>query len=168
MRRSVHEFMVAMKDSGLSTSQLNTLMRLHYRGSCPVSGISDELGLTAAAASQIVDRLGGMGVIERTEDPKDRRGRQVRLTAQGRGLVAPGEVERMKSPSRSPARGASARGALPRAIRYLGHYRRDTALAYAALLLATGAQLMVPLLIQRMIDGVTRGVVSQETASLPR
>ncbi len=68
----------------------------------------------------------------------------------------------MKRSSASPARGV-----LPRAIRYLGHYRRDTALAYAALLLATGAQLMVPLLIQRMIDGVTRGVVSQQTASLP-
>src|SRR3990170_2692603 len=95
MRRSVHEFMVAMKDSGLSTSQLNTLMRLHYRGSCPVSGISDELGLTAAAASQIVDRLAGMGLIERSEDPKDRRVRQVRLTAKGRGLVARGVHARL-------------------------------------------------------------------------
>jgi DNA-binding MarR family transcriptional regulator len=90
MRRSVHEFIVAMKDSGLSTSQLNTLMRLHYRGSCQVSGISDELGLTAAAASQIVDRLVGMGLIERSEDPKDRRVRQIRLTAKGRGLVGRG------------------------------------------------------------------------------
>ena len=95
MRRSVHEFMVAMKDSGLSTSQLNTLMRLHYRGSCPVSGISDELGLTAAAGSQIVDRLAGMGLIERSEDPKDRRVRQVRLTAKGRGLVARGVEARL-------------------------------------------------------------------------
>ncbi len=95
MRRSVHEFMVAMKDSGLSTSQLNTMMRLHYRGSCPVSGISDELGLTAAAASQIVDRLAGMGLIERNEDPTDRRVRQVRLTAKGRGLVARGVEARL-------------------------------------------------------------------------
>ena len=95
MRRSVHEFMVAMKDSGLSTSQLNTLMRLHYRGSCPVSGISDELGLTPAAGSQIVDRLAGMGLIDRSEDPKDRRVRQVRLTAKGRGLVARGVEARL-------------------------------------------------------------------------
>jgi DNA-binding MarR family transcriptional regulator len=95
MRRSVHEFMVAMKDSGLSTSQLNTLMRLHYRGSCPVSGISDELGLTAAAASQIVDRLAGMGLIERSEDPTDRRVRQVRLTTRGRSLVARGVEARI-------------------------------------------------------------------------
>jgi DNA-binding MarR family transcriptional regulator len=108
MRRSVHEFIVAMKDSGLSTSQLNTLMRLHYRGSCPVSGISDELGLTAAAASQIVDRLAGMGLIERTEDPRDRRVRQVRLTTKGRGLVARGVEARLAwvrdLASRIPAR----------------------------------------------------------------
>jgi DNA-binding MarR family transcriptional regulator len=95
MRRSVHEFMVAMKDSGLSTSQLNTLMRLHYRGACQVSGISDELGVTAAAASQIVDRLAGMGLIERTEDPTDRRVRQVKLTSRGRSLVARGVEARL-------------------------------------------------------------------------
>ena len=69
----------------------------------------------------------------------------------------------MKTPSRPRPAG----GVLPRAIGYLGHYRRDTALAYAALLLATGAQLVVPLLIQYMIDGVTRGVASQQAASLP-
>jgi DNA-binding MarR family transcriptional regulator len=90
MRRSVHEFFRAMKDSGLSPSQLNTLMRLHYRGSCPVSGIGDELGVTAAAASQIVERLAGMGLIERNEDPSDRRVRNVTLTAKGRSLVARG------------------------------------------------------------------------------
>jgi DNA-binding MarR family transcriptional regulator len=95
MRRSVHEFMVAMKDSGLSTSQLNTLMRLHYRGSCPVSGIRDELGVSAAAASQIVDRLVGMGLIERSEDPTDRRVRQITLTSRGRSLVARGVKARL-------------------------------------------------------------------------
>ncbi len=90
MRRSVHEFILAMKDSGLSPSQLNTLMRLHYRGPCQVSGIGDELGLTAAAASQIVERLSGMGLIERSEDPSDRRVRHVALTSKGRGLMAHG------------------------------------------------------------------------------
>ena len=68
----------------------------------------------------------------------------------------------MKRPSRS-----TSPGALARAIRYLGHYRREASLAYGALLLATTAQLVVPLLIQRMIDGVTQGVVSRQVASLP-
>jgi len=95
MRRSVHEFILAMKDSGLSLSQLNTLMRLHYRGPCQVSGIGDELGLTPAAASQIVERLSGMGLIDRSEDPNDRRVRQITLTSKGRGLVARGVEARI-------------------------------------------------------------------------
>jgi DNA-binding MarR family transcriptional regulator len=36
-----------------------------------------------------------MGLIERSEDPRDRRVRQVRLTAKGRGLVARGVEARM-------------------------------------------------------------------------
>ncbi len=90
MRRSVRSFIMAMKDSGLSSSQLNTLMRLHYHGSCPVSAIGDELGVTAAAATQIADRLAGMGLIERAEDPADRRVRRIRLTDPGRKLVRRG------------------------------------------------------------------------------
>jgi len=66
----------------------------------------------------------------------------------------------MKRRSGSPS-------SLARAVRYLGRYRRETAMAYGALLLATGAQLMVPLIIQRMLDTMTRGVVSLQVASLP-
>ena len=95
MRRSVHEFILAMKDFGLSPSQLHTLMRLHYHGSCPVSAIGGDLGVTAAAASQITDRLAGMGLVERIEDPNDRRVRQVVLTPQGRSLVARGVEARL-------------------------------------------------------------------------
>lgn len=95
LRRSVHEFILAMKDSGLSASQVNTLMRLHYRGPCPVTGIGDDLGLTPAAASQIVDRLVSMHLIERTEDPRDRRVKQVALTPQGRRLVGRGIEARL-------------------------------------------------------------------------
>ena len=37
---------------------------------------------------------------------------------------------------------------LGRAIRYLGHYRRTTYLAYFFLVISVGAQLMVPQLVQ--------------------
>jgi len=56
---------------------------------------------------------------------------------------------------------------LGRAIRYLGNYRREAAFAYAALLLATGAQLVVPQLIQRIIDAVTQGLAAQRVLALP-
>jgi ATP-binding cassette subfamily B multidrug efflux pump len=56
---------------------------------------------------------------------------------------------------------------LGRAIRYLGHYRRETTLAYTALILATGAQLMVPRLIQMLIDSLTKSLVASRVAALP-
>ena len=63
---------------------------------------------------------------------------------------------------------ADTRRSLSRAIRYLGRYRRDAALAYGALLIATTSQLMVPLLIERIIDTVTEGVAARAAAALPQ
>ena len=47
---------------------------------------------------------------------------------------------------------------LRRAIGFLGHYRRLTIYAYVAMLISLVAQLMVPQLIQNILDAVTRGV----------
>ncbi|HMQ33565.1 MAG TPA: ABC transporter ATP-binding protein [Chloroflexaceae bacterium] len=47
-------------------------------------------------------------------------------------------------------------GALGRAIRYLGGQRRAATIAYGALVVATVAQLAVPILVQTMIDAVTQ------------
>jgi DNA-binding MarR family transcriptional regulator len=87
MRRSMHEFMDSMKDTGLSMPQLTTLIRIRYHGPCPISGIGDDLGVTTAAASQMVDRLVHMGLLERSEDPDDRRVRHVHLTSEAVALV---------------------------------------------------------------------------------
>lgn len=54
---------------------------------------------------------------------------------------------------------------LRRAIGYLGHYRRTALLAYGALILSLGAQLLVPQMVQNMLDAVTRGTVAQQFAS---
>ena len=56
---------------------------------------------------------------------------------------------------------------LGRAIRYLGHYRKMTLAAYAALLISVGAQLMVPQLVQRILDAITRGVTAAQLAQVP-
>lgn len=53
---------------------------------------------------------------------------------------------------------------LGRAIRYLGHYRGVTALAYVALFLSTAAQLMVPQMVQNILDSVTQGMATQQLA----
>ena len=62
MRRSMRDFKRFMDDSGLSPSQINALMRLHYRGKCGVSDIGEHLGVTNAAASQMVDRMVQLGL----------------------------------------------------------------------------------------------------------
>ncbi len=54
-----------------------------------------------------------------------------------------------------------------RAIRYLGHYKRLTLMAYSFLFVATAAQLMVPQLVQRIIDAVTNGFTARQLARLP-
>lgn len=61
----------------------------------------------------------------------------------------------------------SGSGGLGRAIRYLGKQRRTTIIAYGALLIATVAQLIVPQLLQNMIDSVTNGALANEVLKRP-
>jgi ATP-binding cassette, subfamily B, multidrug efflux pump len=70
-------------------------------------------------------------------------------------------------PIPSNQRGRPNFAALGRAIRYLGHYRRLAFLAYMFLFLATGAMLMVPQLVQNMLDAVTNGFIAGKLAALP-
>jgi len=90
MRRSFHDFKHYMDASGLSPSQVNALMRLYHSEACGVSDIGEHVGISNAAASQMVDRLVQMGLVERAEKPGDRRMKQLTLTAQGRTLVDKG------------------------------------------------------------------------------
>lgn len=87
MRRSMRDFMHSMKASGLSMPQLSTLMRLYYHESCGVSEIGSQLGVTNAAASQMIERLVRQGLLERAEHPEDRRAKQLKLTSKGRALI---------------------------------------------------------------------------------
>jgi DNA-binding MarR family transcriptional regulator len=87
MRRSFRDFMA---QTGLSPSQVVTLMRLHHCQSTGVSEIGGDVGITTPAASQLVDRLVLQGLLERTEDPDDRRCKQVSLTEKGKRLVEDG------------------------------------------------------------------------------
>ena len=90
MRRSFRDFRHFMAQTGLSPSQVGTLMRLRHCQSTGVSEIGGDVGITTPAASQLVDRLVLQGLLERTEDPNDRRYKQVSLTNKGRRLVEDG------------------------------------------------------------------------------
>ena len=56
---------------------------------------------------------------------------------------------------------------LGRAIRYLGRYRLTATLAYAALFISIGAQLVVPQLVQNVLDAVTESVFARQILALP-
>lgn len=56
---------------------------------------------------------------------------------------------------------------LIRAIRYVGHYRRLALIAYGSLFVATAAQLMVPQLVQGIIDRVVNSYVASQIMTLP-
>lgn len=56
---------------------------------------------------------------------------------------------------------------LGRAVRYIGQYRWLAFLAYGSLFIATAAQLVVPQLVQRIIDTITNAYAANEILKLP-
>lgn len=73
----------------------------------------------------------------------------------------------MRSKMKSPQRSRMSFAGLVRGIRYLGHYRKLALWAYLALFISTGAMLMVPQLVQNIIDAVSDGFIAQKLGSIP-
>lgn len=87
MRHSMCDSFLFTKEKNLSMSQMGALLNIHRQRVCSVSDISDELGITSAAVSQMLERLVQQGLVERTEDPNDRRAKQIILTDKGRQVI---------------------------------------------------------------------------------
>jgi DNA-binding MarR family transcriptional regulator len=87
MRKAMCGVVYVASRHGLSRSQVGALFQLSHRGASSVAHIGDRLGVTSAAASQMLDRLVQQGLIARSEDPNDRRAKQVTLTEEGRRFV---------------------------------------------------------------------------------
>ncbi|GJQ37536.1 MAG: MarR family transcriptional regulator [Anaerolineaceae bacterium] len=85
--RSMRNYMHFVKASGLSLSHFGILMHLYYRGANDISEMGEHLDITVAAASQLINRLVEEQLVDRAESPKDRRVRQLTLTAKGRALI---------------------------------------------------------------------------------
>jgi DNA-binding MarR family transcriptional regulator len=96
MQRSMSGWRQYVRASGLSMPQFSILMRLNYRGGCGISNISEHMDISTAAASQLVDKLVQASLLERTEDPHDRRAKQVTLSPKGRQFIAQGIEERYR------------------------------------------------------------------------
>ena len=96
MHHSMRERAHFAKATGLSMPQFGILMQLHYRHNCGVSDLSERFDITSAAASQLVDKLVQSGLIQREEDPHDRRAKLLNLTEKGRDLIQQSMEERYR------------------------------------------------------------------------
>jgi DNA-binding MarR family transcriptional regulator len=95
MTRSMHDWTGYVKSSGLSMPQFRLLMQLYYQGTaCGISQISDDMSITNPAASQLVDKLVHSGLLDRAEDPHDRRAKMVTISEKGRKFVKDGIEQR--------------------------------------------------------------------------
>jgi len=72
------------KKSGISMSQIAAMIKLNKNTVCGVTDLGDELGVSSAAASQLLERMVQQGSVVRTEDPQDRRSKRLVLSEEGR------------------------------------------------------------------------------------
>jgi DNA-binding MarR family transcriptional regulator len=96
MHRSMRGWGLFAKSIGLSMPQFSILMQLHHRGNCGIGDVSERFDITSAAASQLVDKLVQSRLIQREEDPHDRRAKLLNLTGKGRELIQQGIEERYR------------------------------------------------------------------------
>ena len=90
MHRSMRNVICYARKSGFSMSHIGALFHIHHEGKCGVTELGNHLDVTSAAASQMLDRLVQKELILRTEDPKDRRGKQIVLTTKGNQVLEDG------------------------------------------------------------------------------
>jgi DNA-binding MarR family transcriptional regulator len=72
----------------LTVSQVRSIYFLAAHGSLTISGLASLLEMGKPAASILVQQLVERELVERSEDPQDRRRTWVRLTARGEHLVS--------------------------------------------------------------------------------
>lgn len=94
--RSMRDQSRYVKSLGFSMPQFFLLMQVYYRKQCGISDLSEHMEITAAAASQTVEKLVQSGLLDRAEDPSDRRAKQITLSIKGRELIEKSINERFR------------------------------------------------------------------------
>lgn len=87
MQRAKQQWEAVAEQSGLSLAQLHTIWLLKNDDTSMVQ-LASQLLCDASYVTGIVDRLAEQGLVERRENPRDRRVKLVVLTTQGRKLCA--------------------------------------------------------------------------------
>lgn len=79
-------FMVAKK-LNVTTTQMGALLHIHKIGIGNVSSIGSVLGITNSATSQMLDKLVDIGLLDRAEDPDDRRKKILEISEKGEDIL---------------------------------------------------------------------------------
>lgn len=81
--RAIRREMRAGRDPSLSVPQFRALLFLRREPNVGLGAAADHLGITAGAASELIERLVRQGLVDRDADPRERRRIRLRLTKRG-------------------------------------------------------------------------------------
>jgi DNA-binding MarR family transcriptional regulator len=96
MRHSMRGFVRYSKEAGISVPQIAALFRIQDAQAGGVAHVGEDLGITSAAASQMLERLVRQGLVRRIEDPADRRSKRLSITEKGMAIVQKGIYARQQ------------------------------------------------------------------------
>ena len=85
--QSLTDFFNYLKHTDLSLLQAYALTHLSFKGPIKISELCEHMMVSPGAASQLVDRLEKLELVERIADPKDRRVRKVIVLEKGEKFV---------------------------------------------------------------------------------
>lgn len=74
-------------DDVVTVPQLRVMMMIATRGAMNLAAVASALQVNPSNASRLVDRLLRTGMVDRREDPADRRNIALTLTADGQALI---------------------------------------------------------------------------------
>jgi MarR family 2-MHQ and catechol resistance regulon transcriptional repressor len=86
---------------GLGLSDFAVLESLLHKGPMPVNTVGGLIQLTSGSITTAIDRLEKKGLVERRDDPEDRRARVVHLTPSGRRLIECAFADHVKAMERA-------------------------------------------------------------------
>jgi DNA-binding MarR family transcriptional regulator len=85
--QSLTDFFNYLKQTDLSMLQAYALAHLFFKGSLKMSDLCEHMQVSPAAASQLIDRLEKLEMVERISDPDDRRVRKIVVLEKGKNFV---------------------------------------------------------------------------------
>jgi DNA-binding MarR family transcriptional regulator len=83
-----------MNEAAVTLPQVLLISRVDGFGSASLAELADESSASIPALSQMIDRLVQQGLLDRAEDPVDRRRKAIRVTPQARALLRKLEAAR--------------------------------------------------------------------------